>query len=781
MARMNLRAGLLAAAVVFANGVLGADVLQTVGFNNCNGTALVSVQKVNIKYNNGNKTVSFDVAGTSTQIQNVTAVLNVTAYGQNIYSNSFDPCNQATFVEQLCPVPAGTFSARGTQQIPEEFASLVPAIAFQIPDIAAFATLELKSRESGENVACLQAQVSNGKTANVPAVPYVAAGIAGAALILGGVSAVATAFSAGSAAASGSAAGGMGTVSPSFGEVFGWFQGMAMNGMLSVNYPNVYRSFASNFGFSTGLIPWNDLQVGIDNFRDATGGNLTENSVQFLKNATLVFPDGSTSTKAQPSVKRAVDTFVRLAVRQLEGIETSIDTSAEGATPPTNISPDTVRVAVTGIQAYAQELAIPSRNSFMTVLLVVTIIIVAIVVGVLLLKLILEFWALFASFPKSLSGFRKHYWGSIGRTITHLILLLYGIWVLYCVFQFTHGDSWAAKTLAGITLFLFTGVLAWFSFKIWNTARRLRRDEGGVGSLYDDKDIWVKYSLFYESYRRGCWWIFVPTIIYMFAKGFALAVLDGNGMVQTSAQMIIEAVMLIMLVWSRPYERKSSNVINITIQVVRVLSVVCIFVFVEQFGIAQTTQTVAGVVLIAVQSALTGILAILIAWNAISALCKKNPHRQRRKEMEKMQQRDTLTPLDARNSLLLEREKTANSDMSDSFSLFKTGATVESREFADSKPPLSTAAQRYSGPQVQQQQQQQQPTPNPMFNNHARNSSSTSSFRNITPNNPYAQQPRLPSLAGDVYGYAANGYGRPGPSPAYTPGAYGNGQYGYRG
>lgn len=628
-----LRAGL--AAVVLANGVLGTDILQTVGFNNCNGTAAVSVQKVEIKYNNDNKTVSFDVAGSSTQIQNVTAILNVTAYGQNIYSNSFDPCDQATFVQQLCPVPAGTFAARGVQKIPDEYAKLVPAIAFQIPDIAAFATLELKSRESGQKVACLQAQVSNGKTASVPAVPYVAAGIAGAALVLGGVSAVGAALSAGGAAASGSAVGGMGTISPSFGEVFGWFQGMAMNGMLSVNYPNVYRSFASNFGFSTGLVPWNTLQVSIDDFRAATGGNLTENSVEFLKNATLVFPDGSTSTKAQPSVKRALAEFASLARRQIEGIETSVNATTDGAAAPKNLSPETVRVAVTGIQAYAQELAIPSGNTFMTVLLVVAIIIVAIVVGVLLLKLALEFWALFASFPKSLTGFRKHYWGSIGRTITHLILLLYGIWVLYCVFQFTHGDSWAAKTLAGITLFLFTAVLAWFSFKIWTTARRLRRDEGDVSGLYDDKDIWVKYSLFYESYRRGCWWIFVPTIVYMFAKGFALAVLDGNGMVQTSAQMIIEGIMLIVLVWSRPYERKSSNVINIIIQVVRVLSVVCIFVFVDQFGIAQTTQTVAGVVLIAVQSALTGILAILIAWNAISALCKKNPHRQRRKEMGK--------------------------------------------------------------------------------------------------------------------------------------------------
>lgn len=93
--------------------------------------------------------------------------------------------------------------------------------------------------------------------------------------------------------------------------------------------------------------------------------------------------------------------------------------------------------------------------------------------------------------------------------------------------------------------------------------------------------------------------------------------------------------MLGLLLWQRPFERKSGNVINIVIQVVRVISVVCILVFVEELGIAQTTQTVTGMVLIVVQSVLTGILAILIAVNAIILCCKENPHRKRRKEIGK--------------------------------------------------------------------------------------------------------------------------------------------------
>ena len=132
--------------------------------------------------------------------------------------------------------------------------------------------------------------------------------------------------------------------------------------------------------------------------------------------------------------------------------------------------------------------------------------------------------------------------------------------------------------------------------------------------------------------------------------------------------------MLVLVLWSRPYATKAGNWINFFIQMVRVLSVICILVFVEQLGVSQSTKTITGVVLIAVQSVLTAALAILIAVNSIIICCKENPHRKRRKEAgmffspqpavegisvsrftEKVKRDfDNLTPLDARNSLLMD-------------------------------------------------------------------------------------------------------------------------------
>ena len=72
----------------------------------------------------------------------------------------------------------------------------------------------------------------------------------------------------------------------------------------------------------------------------------------------------------------------------------------------------------------------------------------------------------------------------------------------------------------------------------------------------------------------------MPAIIYMFAKGCVIAAGNGHGLGQTAGQLIIESLMLLLLLWTRPFATTAGNWINVIIQIVRVLSVVCILVFV---------------------------------------------------------------------------------------------------------------------------------------------------------------------------------------------------------
>ena len=110
--------------------------------------------------------------------------------------------------------------------------------------------------------------------------------------------------------------------------------------MYNVNYPPVYRSFAKNFAWSTGLISWGDMQRTIDTFRSKTGGNLTNMSYEYLQNATLVYTTTSTT----------------LQKRQLDfGFDSG---------GLTNSTSSTVKSShfVTGIEAFVEALLIPSAK-----------------------------------------------------------------------------------------------------------------------------------------------------------------------------------------------------------------------------------------------------------------------------------------------------------------------------------------------------------------------------------------------------------------------------------
>jgi hypothetical protein len=594
---------------------LAGDTLSTNGFDLCMTDSTIKVQKLDVSYSRSSQVVVFDVAGTSAKEQYVRATLSVTAYGNNIYSKEFDPCGTEIHVAQLCPVPKQGFKASGSYEIPSEYASQIPAIAFQMPDLDGQAKLVLKSNDSSSNVACVESELSNGHTTSVKAVSYVSAGIAAGALALTGISALGSAGAAGAPSAS-----------PGFGDVMGWFHSMAMNGMLSVNYPTVYSSFSQNFAWSTGLIPWSGMQNSIDSFRKATGGNLTEESYVFLKNASMTSSDSSSNT-----TKRSLEYAIHFG----EFVARSIDVSSDASVSNSSSSDSDSSSTIDTLKNLGQELMIPSANIFMTVLLIFAIVVAVVIVGILLVKVILELWALYGTFPNKLSDFRKDYWGLMARTITNMILVLYSIWVLYCVYQLRNGDSWAAKLLAAITLTVFTSVLLFFAIRIIYLARKYKKAEGDTDSLYENKETWKKYSLFYDNYKKDFWWIFIPIILYALAKGCIIAGAQGHGLAQSAGQLVCEALLLIILVWNRPYATKSSMGINIAVQVVRVLSICCVLVFVEELGLSQTTKTVTGIVLIVVQSTLTAVLAILIAVNAVITCCRENPHARRRREAGK--------------------------------------------------------------------------------------------------------------------------------------------------
>lgn len=97
---------LLASALLlgsFPLKVLADDILQTTGFSNCVNNATITIQDLTIDFDRNTNMVIFNVTGTNTQVQNVSASLVVSAYGKVVYSKDFNPCEAGTFISEICP------------------------------------------------------------------------------------------------------------------------------------------------------------------------------------------------------------------------------------------------------------------------------------------------------------------------------------------------------------------------------------------------------------------------------------------------------------------------------------------------------------------------------------------------------------------------------------------------------------------------------------------------------------------------------------------------------
>lgn len=78
--------------------------LRTIGHSiSCMSDATVSIRQLHVHFNSDNLTVSFYVSGTSRSTINIIADLQLTAAGNVVFARHLDPCDDETFVSELCP------------------------------------------------------------------------------------------------------------------------------------------------------------------------------------------------------------------------------------------------------------------------------------------------------------------------------------------------------------------------------------------------------------------------------------------------------------------------------------------------------------------------------------------------------------------------------------------------------------------------------------------------------------------------------------------------------
>lgn len=261
----------------------------------------------------------------------------------------------------LCPLP--TYNFIGSEVIPLpsslDVASKIPGIAYKIPDLEAFAQLTLTSVDDNTVKACVQSTLSNGWSTRQTAVEWVTGVMALAALASALLSTL--------------------YLYPSRAperllDLMHLFQAIASSALLDLNYPVVYRAFASNFSWALGLFSSTDgspIQTAINNMRHHTGGFLTDisgNGVDLVNRKLSPYSVSTPSSAGDTETLVAVEKLQKQIAANTAKMASSAGNAVKSlAKRDSTVTINSSNQLNAGIPVFTGSLGISTANAFMTV------------------------------------------------------------------------------------------------------------------------------------------------------------------------------------------------------------------------------------------------------------------------------------------------------------------------------------------------------------------------------------------------------------------------------
>lgn len=284
----------------------------------CQDVSNFTASLFDVVFTPDNNTLTFDIVGVSSISGNVTAEIQVIAYGYTALSETLDPC-ASTSLNGMCPMNTGDIDIESNLILSSDVTSAIPGIAYTVPDLDGTVRIYINSTdEGGKSIACMEANLSNGKTVYQKAVGWVTACIAGMGLV---AAAVTSGLGHSNTAAH---------VAANAVSLFGFFQAQAYIGMTAVEMPPIVRSWTQNFQWSMGIVHVEFLQNICTWYQRSTGGTPS----------TLL---STLSTESVQVAKRSMNTVTKLLIRAHHSLMARTN-SATSSTSNTVIVKGIVRV-----------------------------------------------------------------------------------------------------------------------------------------------------------------------------------------------------------------------------------------------------------------------------------------------------------------------------------------------------------------------------------------------------------------------------------------------------
>lgn len=418
--------------------------IDSTGSFNCasDSSSVIVVKNFRFSFDRLTSSVYYSATGTAKETVNATAKISLYIYGNKVATREVKFCEYG--VLELCPINKDQdVTITGNHSVPSQYVSSILDLAFTIPDLEGNIYIELydvSDTSGSKQLGCFRSDITNGNTAEVSQAKWGTAVAAIVALVVAMASSAALqapapgpsgaegnaaaghaaggqAAGAGNGAAGATAASGPGTNTaaggfhaPGLCVLLNWLQTMSINGVYSVDYPKVYRSFTRNFSWTCGILEFKGLEPAIDRMRNHTGGNLTMSSFETLEQTTLyedALPESSrnalnlllnNSTESAKSSLAKRSLFIDKLLETVShythesGTFSVYKRSMADGTNGANGTLTTYSKYVNGLEAYLEKNHIPFTNGFCTLLVWWCIILLVIIGIILLFKVALELY-----------------------------------------------------------------------------------------------------------------------------------------------------------------------------------------------------------------------------------------------------------------------------------------------------------------------------------------------------------------------------------------------------
>ncbi|KAL2157396.1 hypothetical protein VTH06DRAFT_6215 [Thermothelomyces fergusii] len=579
-------------------------ILQSNSLNACQENSGFTASLFKVVFTPTNHTANVDIVAVSSVQGHVEFDIAISAYGYQFIKTTINPCNVG--LAGLCPMTAGKIPLNFNLNVNKDSVKDIPSIAYTFPDLDAKVRVFINRTdgpEAGQSVACVEANVSNGKTVDLLGVKWATAIVAGLALIS---SAIVSGLGHQNAAAH---------VAANALSLFGYFQAQAMIGLTGVPLPPVVMAWTQDFQWSMGIIRLNFMQDIFTWYQRATGGT-----------PSTIF-DSLTTVSVQVE-KRAVD----LARRSLAMMPRTISEPMSAVMKRDlvrrgNIQTSSGSYIVYGIQRVAFRAGIESTNLFMTGLIFFCLLVIFTSAAVAAFKYLLEM----AVKKKWMPGdrfleFRNGWLTVLKGILFRLTLIGFPQMAILCLWEFTQKDSAAEVVLAVFFLFGMAITLGWAAFKVIRIARRsILIHNNPAYILFSDPQTLNKWGFLYIQFRASAYYFILPVLGYALIKAMFIAFAQHNGTVQAVGFLIIEAAALIAASVLRPWMDKKTNSFNIAICAMNFVNSVFLMIFTEVFHQPPLVTGVVGLILWITNAVFALILLLMLIGSTVFVFFRENP------------------------------------------------------------------------------------------------------------------------------------------------------------